>query len=115
MVSKEHRSSDDAGTSSGRKPTVRVQKPVAIVDTKAKAGRSEGSSKARTQNKASTTPAASQSSMFYSPFVHVAIFNSTSTPELIATLARRAKGASLANPNKKARKYQAIEFESDDE
>jgi hypothetical protein len=32
------------------------------------------------------------------------------------TAARRApKGASLANPNKKARKYQAIEFESDEE
>ncbi|PPQ80903.1 hypothetical protein CVT26_015065 [Gymnopilus dilepis] len=29
--------------------------------------------------------------------------------------AARHKGASLANPNKKARKYQAIEFESDDE
>jgi len=28
---------------------------------------------------------------------------------------RPHKGASLANPNKKARKYQAIEFESDDE
>ncbi|KAF8906475.1 hypothetical protein CPB84DRAFT_1844330 [Gymnopilus junonius] len=30
-------------------------------------------------------------------------------------IARPHKGASLANPNKKARKYQAIEFESDDE
>jgi hypothetical protein len=29
--------------------------------------------------------------------------------------ARPLKGASLANPNKKARKYQAIEFESDEE
>jgi hypothetical protein len=29
--------------------------------------------------------------------------------------APRPKGASLANPNKKARKYQAIEFASDDE
>ncbi|EIW82628.1 hypothetical protein CONPUDRAFT_163742 [Coniophora puteana RWD-64-598 SS2] len=29
--------------------------------------------------------------------------------------ARPPKGASLANPNKKARKYQALEFESDDE
>jgi hypothetical protein len=28
---------------------------------------------------------------------------------------RPPKGASLANPNKKARKYQALEFESDDE
>ena len=28
---------------------------------------------------------------------------------------RAHKGASLANPNKKARKYQAIEFESDEE
>ncbi|KJA20801.1 hypothetical protein HYPSUDRAFT_166731 [Hypholoma sublateritium FD-334 SS-4] len=33
----------------------------------------------------------------------------------VAALARRAKGASLANPNKRARKYQAIEFESDAE
>ncbi|KDR75292.1 hypothetical protein GALMADRAFT_140817 [Galerina marginata CBS 339.88] len=32
-----------------------------------------------------------------------------------APAARSHKGASLANPNKKARKYQAIEFESDDE
>ncbi|KAG5638787.1 hypothetical protein H0H81_010016 [Sphagnurus paluster] len=32
-----------------------------------------------------------------------------------ATVANPHKGASLANPNKKARKYQAIEFESDDE
>jgi len=30
-------------------------------------------------------------------------------------VARPHKGASLANPNKKARKYQAIEFESDDD
>jgi hypothetical protein len=28
---------------------------------------------------------------------------------------RAHKGASLANPNKKARKYQAIEFASDEE
>lgn len=27
----------------------------------------------------------------------------------------KTKGASLANPNKKARKYQAVEFESDEE
>ena len=27
----------------------------------------------------------------------------------------KPKGASLANPNKKARKYQAVEFESDEE
>ncbi|KAG5646841.1 hypothetical protein DXG03_002218 [Asterophora parasitica] len=32
-----------------------------------------------------------------------------------ATAPKVLKGASLANPNKKARKYQAIEFESDDE
>ncbi|KAF9528499.1 hypothetical protein CPB83DRAFT_766783 [Crepidotus variabilis] len=32
-----------------------------------------------------------------------------------ASTVRPHKGASLANPNKKARKYQAIEFESDDE
>jgi len=32
-----------------------------------------------------------------------------------APVVRPHKGASLANPNKKARKYQAIEFESDDE
>jgi len=31
------------------------------------------------------------------------------------TAPRPPKGASLANPNKKARKYQALEFESDDE
>ncbi|KAF8973196.1 hypothetical protein BDZ97DRAFT_1780015 [Flammula alnicola] len=35
------------------------------------------------------------------------------TPAPVA--ARPHKGASLANPNKKARKYQAIEFESDEE
>ena len=29
--------------------------------------------------------------------------------------ARPVKGASLANPNKKARKYQELEFESDDD
>jgi len=40
----------------------------------------------------------------------------TSVPEpLAAPTSRFHKGASLANPNKKARKYQAIEFESDDE
>ncbi|TCD66715.1 hypothetical protein EIP91_001008 [Steccherinum ochraceum] len=33
----------------------------------------------------------------------------------VPSSARPAKGASLANPNKKARKYQALEFESDDE
>jgi hypothetical protein len=33
----------------------------------------------------------------------------------IEPVARPHKGASLANPNKKARKYQAIEFESDDD
>ena len=32
-----------------------------------------------------------------------------------APIAHHPKGASLANPNKKARKYQAIEFESDEE
>jgi hypothetical protein len=31
------------------------------------------------------------------------------------TAPRPLKGASLANPNKKARKYEAIEFESDEE
>lgn len=35
--------------------------------------------------------------------------------EETAPPARHPKGASLANPNKKARKYQAIEFESDEE
>lgn len=36
--------------------------------------------------------------------------------EAVAPAAVRPhKGASLANPNKKARKYQAIEFTSDDE
>lgn len=38
-----------------------------------------------------------------------------SPPEKTAPAARQPKGASLANPNKKARKYQAIEFESDEE
>lgn len=38
-----------------------------------------------------------------------------SPPEKTAPTARHPKGASLANPNKKARKYQAIEFESDEE
>ncbi|KAF8224834.1 hypothetical protein L208DRAFT_1409420 [Tricholoma matsutake] len=42
-----------------------------------------------------------------------------SRPEATANKAtsapRSLKGASLANPNKKARKYEAIEFESDEE
>ncbi|KAJ7502858.1 hypothetical protein B0H11DRAFT_1711981 [Mycena galericulata] len=37
------------------------------------------------------------------------------TPKPAAVAPRALKGASLANPNKKARKYQAIEFESDEE
>ncbi|KAJ6602209.1 hypothetical protein B0H10DRAFT_2081338 [Mycena sp. CBHHK59/15] len=37
----------------------------------------------------------------------------TTKPAAVAP--RPLKGASLANPNKKARKYQAIEFESDDD
>ncbi|KAJ6497807.1 hypothetical protein C8R45DRAFT_984302 [Mycena sanguinolenta] len=36
-------------------------------------------------------------------------------PKAAAVPPRPLKGASLANPNKKARKYQALEFESDDE
>ncbi|KAJ7124992.1 hypothetical protein C8R44DRAFT_840229 [Mycena epipterygia] len=36
-------------------------------------------------------------------------------PKAAAVAPRPLKGASLANPNKKARKYQAIEFESDEE
>ncbi|KAJ7039176.1 hypothetical protein C8F04DRAFT_1087403 [Mycena alexandri] len=36
-------------------------------------------------------------------------------PKATAVAPRPLKGASLANPNKKARKYQAIEFESDEE
>ncbi|KAJ7232776.1 hypothetical protein B0H12DRAFT_1144856 [Mycena haematopus] len=36
-------------------------------------------------------------------------------PKAAAVAPRPLKGASLANPNKKARKYQALEFESDDE
>ncbi|KAJ7668473.1 hypothetical protein DFH06DRAFT_1181828 [Mycena polygramma] len=36
-------------------------------------------------------------------------------PKAAAAAPRPLKGASLANPNKKARKYQAIEFESDEE
>jgi hypothetical protein len=37
-------------------------------------------------------------------------------PQPMQKAPQRAKaGASLANPNKKARKYQAMEFESDDE
>ncbi|KAF5326239.1 hypothetical protein D9611_000067 [Ephemerocybe angulata] len=39
----------------------------------------------------------------------------TTTNNKPAPVARPFKGASLANPNKKARKYQAIEFESDSE
>jgi hypothetical protein len=35
--------------------------------------------------------------------------------DVIENAPRPLKGASLANPNKKARKYQAIEFESDEE
>jgi len=38
-----------------------------------------------------------------------------SPPETNKSGPRPLKGASLANPNKKARKYQAIEFESDEE
>ncbi|KAF8170296.1 hypothetical protein K438DRAFT_1729896 [Mycena galopus ATCC 62051] len=38
-----------------------------------------------------------------------------STSRSAAVAPRPLKGASLANPNKKARKYQAIEFESDEE
>lgn len=34
---------------------------------------------------------------------------------VVPAAARPHKGASLANPNKKVRKYQAIEFASDDE
>ena len=37
------------------------------------------------------------------------------TEPVIPAAARPHKGASLANPNKKARKYQAVEFASDDE
>ncbi|KAF9219607.1 hypothetical protein BS17DRAFT_789060 [Gyrodon lividus] len=38
------------------------------------------------------------------------------SPELtLSTSARPPKGASLANPHKKARKYQPVEFESDDD
>ncbi|KAJ7078832.1 hypothetical protein B0H15DRAFT_859436 [Mycena belliarum] len=36
-------------------------------------------------------------------------------PKTAAVAPRPLKGASLANPNKKARKYKAIEFESDEE
>ncbi|KAJ6558484.1 hypothetical protein DFH09DRAFT_1162945 [Mycena vulgaris] len=36
-------------------------------------------------------------------------------PKAAVVAPRPLKGASLANPNKKARKYQAIEFESDEE
>ncbi|KAJ7690672.1 hypothetical protein B0H17DRAFT_1064416 [Mycena rosella] len=36
-------------------------------------------------------------------------------PKPAAVAPRPLKGASLANPNKKARKYQALEFESDEE
>ncbi|KAJ7497042.1 hypothetical protein FB451DRAFT_1209834 [Mycena latifolia] len=36
-------------------------------------------------------------------------------PKAAAVAPRPLKGASLANPNKKARKFQAIEFESDEE
>ncbi|KAJ6593620.1 hypothetical protein B0H19DRAFT_1091210 [Mycena capillaripes] len=36
-------------------------------------------------------------------------------PKAAAVAPRPLKGASLANPNKKARKYQAIEFESDED
>ncbi|KAG2052474.1 hypothetical protein BDR06DRAFT_957770 [Suillus hirtellus] len=35
--------------------------------------------------------------------------------DAISTSSRPPKGASLANPNKKARKYQALEFESDED
>ncbi|KAJ7188559.1 hypothetical protein C8R46DRAFT_1055077 [Mycena filopes] len=38
-----------------------------------------------------------------------------SAPKATTAAPRALKGASLANPNKKARKYQAIEFESDEE
>ncbi|KAF8550678.1 hypothetical protein OG21DRAFT_1499637 [Imleria badia] len=40
--------------------------------------------------------------------------SSEAEPKPSATT-RRPKGASLANPHKKARKYQAVEFESDDD
>lgn len=42
------------------------------------------------------------------------VFNSLSGT-FVGAQPRPLKGASLANPNKKARKYQALEFESDEE
>jgi hypothetical protein len=41
--------------------------------------------------------------------------SSEAEPKPSATNTRPPKGASLANPHKKARKYQAVEFESDDD
>lgn len=43
------------------------------------------------------------------------VFNGRCFAETAAVAPRPLKGASLANPNKKARKYQAIEFESDED
>ncbi|KAG6886313.1 hypothetical protein C0993_006723 [Termitomyces sp. T159_Od127] len=40
---------------------------------------------------------------------------SSTDPKIKSVAPKQLKGASLANPNKKARKYQAIEFESDEE
>ncbi|KAG6920055.1 hypothetical protein DXG01_010123 [Tephrocybe rancida] len=39
----------------------------------------------------------------------------TDSKTKLAVVQKQLKGASLANPNKKARKYKAIEFESDEE
>jgi len=85
------RSTNESG-SGHRMHTERTTQPLAS-ESVLKAGRSDGkASKSQIPPKNTATP----------------------PQRPIATLAR-AKGASLANPNKKARKYQAIEFESDDE
>ena len=64
--------------------------------------------------KNSTEGLTSKASTSFAMLLLKLLFRS-STENASSSAARPVKGASLANPNKKARKYQAVEFESDDD
>ncbi|KAJ7718027.1 hypothetical protein DFH07DRAFT_860805 [Mycena maculata] len=103
-----------AAGSSGLKPTTSKAKVVADIggDKKPTSKTATGSSDSKAQEEIKALKAElvkqQQKKRHASP-------EEIAPKTAAAVVPRPLKGASLANPNKKARKYQAIEFESDEE
>jgi hypothetical protein len=110
-TSKEKAPTDDGGDKKAAKPSTGSADKKAQEEIKAlKAELVKQQQKKRHASPEEIAPSTSRVVSREGLFSRYVIFAEAAT-----AAPRPLKGASLANPNKKARKYQAIEFESDEE